>query len=492
MSASARQRGRSGCRQPQTYEVEDVQRLKLRSKPSDSRRSPIGAIGFGAAIGGGSGVLFTDMLGNHSARHGGESQVRAFGGSVALSRTPPRRRPTSIEKRRWNWGVVGGQVPYVSGGFRSGFGSVDGEPRCIDQTDPLPADRAQRRRTGRLSAQPRPARRVPGGRFARSRSIRIVQTQAYSLNTGSLMLDETDRQSLGETLTLGTSRRRSSSTRPAFGATSPVQGQRYRFEVAPTFGDINFTSLLARLPALLHAGRRSTRSRRASMHYGRYGSGGEDARLYPAVSSATRRSCAATTSDSYDSERMRADEHERLPGLSIDSSAAACWSATSSSASRCCVPSGRRRGCTVRCLSKWRCSRRRRGLERRRASIVRRRRTTGASRASARRCASNLLGFAIGEFDFARPLQRDRPRLVFQFNLSPGILGTLGLGDWVIGELRELGIEGIRACFQPSLPCIRQVQSRSPRLPRPEPEPHVPLDARISAGTINPFIRIYG
>ena len=32
----------------------------------------------------------------------------------------------------------------------------------------------------------------------------------------------------------------------------------------------------------------------------------------------------------------------------------------------------------------------------------------------------NLLGFAVGEFDFARPLQHPGRGWVFQFNLSPG------------------------------------------------------------------------
>ena len=32
----------------------------------------------------------------------------------------------------------------------------------------------------------------------------------------------------------------------------------------------------------------------------------------------------------------------------------------------------------------------------------------------------NLLGFAVGEFDFARALQRPGRGWVFQFNLSPG------------------------------------------------------------------------
>ncbi len=32
----------------------------------------------------------------------------------------------------------------------------------------------------------------------------------------------------------------------------------------------------------------------------------------------------------------------------------------------------------------------------------------------------NLFGFAVGEFDFARPLQRPGAGWVFQFNLTPG------------------------------------------------------------------------
>jgi hypothetical protein len=32
----------------------------------------------------------------------------------------------------------------------------------------------------------------------------------------------------------------------------------------------------------------------------------------------------------------------------------------------------------------------------------------------------NLLGFAIGQFDWARPLQRDARGWVFQFSLQPG------------------------------------------------------------------------
>ena len=39
-----------------------------------------------------------------------------------------------------------------------------------------------------------------------------------------------------------------------FGATSPILGQRYRLEVSPTVGSLNYVSVLAGLPPLLHAG----------------------------------------------------------------------------------------------------------------------------------------------------------------------------------------------------------------------------------------------
>jgi len=65
-----------------------------------------------------------------------------------------------------------------------------------------------------------------------------------------------------------------------FGATSPVQGQRYRFEASPTFGTINFTGLLADYRRYFMPAPFYTLAVRA-MHYGRYGSGSQDARISP-------------------------------------------------------------------------------------------------------------------------------------------------------------------------------------------------------------------
>ena len=64
----------------------------------------------------------------------------------------------------------------------------------------------------------------------------------------------------------------------SFGATSPVQGQRYRFEVAPSFGSINFAGVLTDYRRYFMPVPFYTIAARV-LHYGRYGSGGEDGRL---------------------------------------------------------------------------------------------------------------------------------------------------------------------------------------------------------------------
>jgi len=107
-----------------------------------------------------------------------------------------------------------------------------------------------------------------------------VQTEVYSLATGQRISSRTDRSSAGDSITIGTTAAAFVSDTSAFGATSPVLGERYRFEVGPTFGTLRYTNVLADyrryfMPAPFYtlAGR--------VLHFGRYGSGGEDQRLYP-------------------------------------------------------------------------------------------------------------------------------------------------------------------------------------------------------------------
>jgi outer membrane protein assembly factor BamA len=64
------------------------------------------------------------------------------------------------------------------------------------------------------------------------------------------------------------------------GATSPILGQRYRFEVSQTAGTVSYAGVLADYRRYFMPARPFTIAFRG-MHYGRYGSGSEDVRLAP-------------------------------------------------------------------------------------------------------------------------------------------------------------------------------------------------------------------
>jgi hypothetical protein len=64
-----------------------------------------------------------------------------------------------------------------------------------------------------------------------------------------------------------------------FGFTSPVAGGRHRFEVSPSFGSLNYGTLLADYRRYLFASPFTLALR--AMHYGRYGSDAESNRLSP-------------------------------------------------------------------------------------------------------------------------------------------------------------------------------------------------------------------
>jgi hypothetical protein len=65
-----------------------------------------------------------------------------------------------------------------------------------------------------------------------------------------------------------------------FGACSPILGQSYLLQAQPTFGNLNFVSLMADYRRYLIPKRPFTIAFRA-LHYGRYGKGSDDERLWP-------------------------------------------------------------------------------------------------------------------------------------------------------------------------------------------------------------------
>jgi Tol biopolymer transport system component len=375
----------------------------------------IGASRFGAAIGGGVGFLFSDMLGDHVL-----SMVLQIDSGLAndysLKNTAAQVGYVN-QAHRWNWGLEGGQVPYLSGGFTSGLSvSPQGELLQIDRTIIF---RQTERSASAIAAYPfSRARRVEfKGGVSQLSFDQVVRTTTYSLNTGRLLNDRTDTISLARPLTLGTSLAALVDDRSNYGATSPVQGQRYRLEASPTFGSINFTSLLADYRRYFMPVSFYTLATRVT-HYGRYGTGADDQRLFPLFLGYPNfvRGYDIGTFDSTEcvpTVQSQCPTFDRLIGSRV---------LVGSLEFR--FPLLRPFGVSPRMYGPvpvevaffadggvaWN-----RGEK---PSFLGGSRDGVGSAGIAFRM--NLFGFAVGEFDFARPFQRPGKGWVFQFNLIPG------------------------------------------------------------------------
>jgi Tol biopolymer transport system component len=263
-----------GLPAPADYEVADY-RPGLELVAVGPPVISVGANQFGAAIAGGIGLYFSDMLGDQSLVTALEIS-NGIGGSFSFRDTTAQVGYTN-RKHRVHWGIVGGQVPYLSGGYQRGFDPD--ELLVIDQT--IVYRQTERSAVGLVAYPFNRSQRVEfQGGVSQYTFDRITRTETYSYVTGQLLNDEKETVQVQDPLTVGVSSAALVYDTSLFGATSPIQGQRYRLEAAPTFGEINFTSVLTDyrkyfMPVSFYtiAGR--------VLHYGRYGSGSEDDRLFP-------------------------------------------------------------------------------------------------------------------------------------------------------------------------------------------------------------------
>jgi Tol biopolymer transport system component len=227
---------------------------------------------YGTFFGGGIAMSFSDMLGNHTL----ETMIQAdnisgftdVGGVVGYIN----------RAHRFNWGLQVQQIPYIMGGFSTGVTNVSGQQVYIEET------LTQRLMDRGVMAQGfYPFDSSLRGELSTGfRSIGFdtrVETLGYSTRTGQQLIDDVQKTSepsihmweSGAALVRDTS---------VFGATSPIMGQRFRVDVSPTFGTINYTGTLADFRQYFMPVRPVTIAARI-LHYARYGSGGEDQRLSP-------------------------------------------------------------------------------------------------------------------------------------------------------------------------------------------------------------------
>jgi WD40 repeat protein len=374
----------------------------------------VGASQFGAALGGGLSMYFSDLLGNHvittafqfSSLNGGFSAKDVAAQVGYFNRS-----------HRWNWGIVTGQTPYLSGGFESSIGvTTGGEPVWIDRSI---IDRQTERSVAGVVAYPlnRAQRIEASGGVTHISFERQVDTTASSLYTGRLVVDTRATMPLAPSIGLGTSSVAFVSDTANFGGTSPVQGERYRLEAAPTFGQIKFTSLLADYRRYFMPVSFYTLAVRA-IHIGRYGNGGEDSRLSPLflgyptlvrgydLNSFSAGDCVSNATSScpaFDrllgSRLMVGNVEFRFPllrpfevsrrmygpvpiELALFADGGVAWNSGEGPS----ILGGGREGIS----------------------------STGVS------VRLNLGGYAVGQFDVVRPLQRPGKGWIVQFNLTPG------------------------------------------------------------------------
>ena len=378
-------------------------------------------------IGGGVSFYFSDLLGNHTLATA--VQLNSGIGNNFSAKDTAAEVGYFDQSHRWQWGVIGGQVPYLSGGISSTIGFT---PQAgTVQVDEVVIDRQTEQSVSGLAAYPFDrARRIEFQAGATRVSFdRRIETTVSSLSTGQILSDEVGgTTTLAPALNLGTTSAAYVYDTSAFGPTSPISGQRYRLEAAPTFGALTFTNLLADYRRYVMPAPFYTIAARV-LHDGRYGSGGEDTRLFPMyigypslirgydINSFGPGDCvpdATSQCPAFDrllgSRMLVANVEFRFPLLrpfgvsqrmygpvpvevAFFADGGVAWNSLSQQ-----TPIGVTG--TVTQPQPFKLS-------------------NGVSSAGAA-LRVNLFGFAVGEFDFTRPFQRPGQGWVFQFTLAPG------------------------------------------------------------------------
>ncbi len=228
---------------------------------------------YGSFFGGGVSMSFSDMLGNHQLgtiiQADNISGFTDFGGVVSyLNR-----------EHRFNWAVQIEQIPYVVGGFQNGFGTdLSGNLQYFEQT--LTERELDRGITlGGIYPIDQTLRAEVGVGYRHLSFDERLETDTFTPDGLSLVNRDVQNQSLG-TISLMESNAAIVRDTSVFGATSPVMGERFRVEASPTFGTLSYTGALVDFRHYFMPVRPVTLAVRV-MHYGRYGTGGEDPRLTP-------------------------------------------------------------------------------------------------------------------------------------------------------------------------------------------------------------------
>lgn len=227
---------------------------------------------YGASIGGGVSMFFSDMLGNHLLGVGLQSNggIKDLGGQVMYQN----------RKNRYNWGGAVLHIPYrtARSAVRPDTISVNGQTAVARRYELI----LQRIFIDRLILQAEyplsKNRRFELGtgytRYSYDYELEYYTTYAgYSVDQGTEDIDNPEGLNLFQTSLAYVG------DYSFFGFTSAVNGRRYRIEVEPTFGSLRYVTLLADYRHYFFLNPVTVAFR--GMHLGRYWTDADNQRLSP-------------------------------------------------------------------------------------------------------------------------------------------------------------------------------------------------------------------
>jgi len=223
---------------------------------------------YGAYGGGGVALLWSDMLGWHNLMTMAQVTNRIMDSSFMVA--------YANSKNRLNFGFVAQRIPYVYGSYGYGY-----EGDMLIEQEVL--YRQIFYEVGGFASYPfsQVKRFELSAGYDYIQFNNVVYTSYYDAYTGvPLAIDErTDLPSppgIHMAYAAGSLVYDSS----LMGATAPIIGQSYRVEVSPTFGTLNYYSVIADYRKYIMPVKPFTLAFRF-MHYGRYGKDADDDRLWP-------------------------------------------------------------------------------------------------------------------------------------------------------------------------------------------------------------------
>ncbi len=216
-------------------------------------------------------MLFSDLLGERKlalfAQAG--NRLRDFAiGVQYLNR-----------ERRWNWGGVAEVQPSIRQLPRTRLTNQETGPAVVRETQYF--ERTHVKLAGQVAYPLNHAQRLEFETGIRHVDYRLtVSSLLRSLTNGRVLSRATEQGAAGEPATMGEASAAFVRDTAVFGPSGPVIGDRSRFEISSTFGELSVTRLLLDHRRYFMPFKPYTLATRI-MHLGQYGRDAEDPRMLP-------------------------------------------------------------------------------------------------------------------------------------------------------------------------------------------------------------------